>query len=109
VAFQGSEPVGSASLKMQEMDTHKHLLHWLGTVYVHPEYRRQGIGSQLVERAMAEAQRPGLSELYLYTVNRERMYARLEWRPVERTRYQEQQVLIMRRDLVSLCQRIMNE
>ncbi len=49
IAFQGVEPVGSASLKIREMETHPQYAHWLGSVYVRHIFRNQGIGSRLVE------------------------------------------------------------
>ncbi len=102
VAFDGPDPVGSASLKLKEMETHQHYLHWLGTVYVHPPYWNRGIGSLLCERAAAEARRLGVRDLYLYTRHQESMYARLGWRPVERAFYHGKQVVIMKRELAGL-------
>jgi hypothetical protein len=99
VAFQGSEPVGSASLIIREMETHPQFLHWLGSVYIHHPYRNQGIGSQLVEYAASEAERLGVRELYLYTRHHESFYSRLGWRPVERAHYHGREVLIMKRGL----------
>jgi predicted N-acetyltransferase YhbS len=100
VAFLGTEPVGTVSLQLRELPTHRQYLHWLGTVYVLPPYRSQGVGSQLVERAVAEAERLGVSELYLYTPDQEQMYASLGWTAIERTRHRNQEVVIMVRELV---------
>jgi predicted N-acetyltransferase YhbS len=99
VAFLSSEPVGTASLQLRELPTYRQYLHWLGTVYVLPPYRSQGIGIQLVERAVAEAARLGVSELYLYTPDQEQMYASLGWTAIERTRHRNQDVVIMVREL----------
>jgi predicted N-acetyltransferase YhbS len=67
VALQNSQPIGTASLKIQEMTTHKHLYHWLGTVYVVQKYRNKGIGSVLVKRAETKAKELGVKTLYLHT------------------------------------------
>ena len=99
VAFQGSEPVGSASLIVREMETHPQFLHWLASVYVHQPCRQQGIGSLLIEHAAAEAERIGVGELYLSTHSHEGFYARLGWRPVERPLYHGREVVIMKRVL----------
>lgn len=40
---------------------------WLGWYGVHPEYRKQGIGSMLLQFAIDEAKRRGFSLLKLYT------------------------------------------
>jgi predicted N-acetyltransferase YhbS len=99
IAFQGAEPVATASLKMREVETHPQFLHWLGTVYVHHPFRNQGIGSQLVEYAASEAERHKVRELYLYTHRHESFYARLGWFPVERPHYRGREVVIMKRVL----------
>jgi predicted N-acetyltransferase YhbS len=101
VALQGSEPVGSASLIIREMETHPQFLHWLGGVYIHHPYRNQGIGSQLVEYAASEAERLGVRELYLYTRHHVSFYSRLGWRPVGRAHYHGREVLIMKRVLTA--------
>lgn len=99
VAFSGEQPVGSASLKIQEMDTHKHFINWLGNVYVLPEYRNRGIGSALVRRAVEEATRLSVKDLYLHTPDKENMYSRLGWTAIERTHYRGLDVVIMKRRL----------
>lgn len=40
---------------------------WLGWFGVHPQYRRQGIGSQLLESTISEAIKRGFAKLKLYT------------------------------------------
>ena len=98
VAFQDMQPVASATLKIWEMDTHPQYPYWLGSVYVLPEHRGRGIGSHLAEHA-AIAQCLGVRELYLYTPDREKLYARLGWVTMERTVYRGEAVVIMRRTL----------
>ena len=100
VAFVGSRPVGSASLQTLGLPSYPQCTHWLGTVFVRRPHRNRGIGSQLVERAAREAERLGVRELYLHTPDRESMYARLGWTVVERTRYRNRDVAIMRLELV---------
>ncbi len=99
VGFRDRRPVASASLKIQEMDIHLEYLHWLGSVYVQPEERNQGIGSHLVEQAASEARRLGVEDLYLYTTYSESLYARLGWITIERVEYHGRSVAIMRRTL----------
>ena len=84
VARVDTVPVGTASLKIQEMSTHKHLYHWLGPVYVVPEYRNMGIGSALIKRAEAKAKELGVQTLYLHTPDKERFYLHRGWETVER-------------------------
>src|SRR5512147_1529547 len=96
VGFRDQQPVASASLKIQEMDIRPEYLHWLGSVYVRPEARNQGIGSQLVEYIAGEARRLGVEELYLYTTYSERLYARLDWITIERVEYHGRSLVIMK-------------
>ena len=99
VAFLDGIPVATASLKIQEMDTHPQYLHWLGGVYTLPQYRGRGIGSRLVEAAATEAKRLGVDALYLYTRRSVDLYAKLGWTTIEQPLYQGKRVLIMRRRL----------
>lgn len=100
VALIGSVPVGTASLKIQEMTTHKHLYHWLGTVYVVPEYHNQGIGSALVKRAETKAKELGVQTLYLHTPDKERFYLNRGWETIERPIYYDMPVVVMKKELV---------
>jgi len=56
-------------------------------VLVSPEYRRQGIGSALCSRATEEARRLGVSDLYLFTFNKQGLYTRLGWSLLEEASY----------------------
>lgn len=95
VALADGNVLGSASLVRHDMDTRLELTPWLGGVFVAPEYRRQGIGAQLVRRIMAEAGAWKVPVLYLYTVHSETFYASLGWSLQEHTAYREQKVAIM--------------
>lgn len=98
VAFRDGDPVGSASLKIREMEIYPQYLHWLGTVYVLPEFRDQGIGSQIVSHALSEAERLGnINDLYLYTPDRERFYTKFGWQTLEKPFYHGQEVVVMKR------------
>lgn len=99
VAIKGSEPVGTASLKIQEMTTHEHLYHWLGTVYVVPEQRNIGIGTALVRQAEMKARELGVKSLHLHTPNKERFYATRGWVPIDRPVYFDMPVVVMEKVL----------
>jgi GNAT superfamily N-acetyltransferase len=100
VALAGSKPVGTASLKIQEMTTHKHLYHWLGAFYVAAEYRNKGIGAALVNRAETKAHELGVETLYLHTPDKELFYRNLGWETIERPIYFDMPVTIMRKELL---------
>lgn len=102
VLLRDESPIASASLKIQELETHPQYLHWLGSVYVLPELRGQGIGSRLIQHSATEARRQGVRNLYLYTRHREGFYARLGWKPIERPLYHGRTVAIMLRNLLEI-------
>lgn len=99
LALDGDVPVGTASLFADDMETRPELTPWLASVYVAPERRGAGIGPRLVRAAEDVARQLGVKQLYLFTPDRERFYARLGWRTVEHSAYDGHPVVIMARSL----------
>ena len=95
VLLRDDSPIASASLKLQEMETHPQYLHWLGSVYVLPEFRGIGIGTFLIKYTVEKAKQIEVKTLYLYTRRKENFYARLGWYTIEKPLYQGRQVAIM--------------
>jgi putative hydrolase of the HAD superfamily len=81
------------------METHPQYLHWLGGVYVHPDFRGQGIGSQLVQYTANKANELKVKSLYLYTHKHVNFYAHLGWQVIEEPLYHGRKVSIMKRNL----------
>jgi GNAT superfamily N-acetyltransferase len=99
VALADGQPLGSASLVAHDMAIRPELSPWLATVFVAPEYRRQGIGASLVRRIVEEAAALGAERLYLYTPDKEGFYSRRGWRTVERVDYRDHHVAVMAYDI----------
>jgi putative hydrolase of the HAD superfamily len=104
VAYASSKPIATATLKIREMDIYPQdkypqFEHWLGNVYVVPEYRKQGVGSQIVESTSEKARSLGVKDLYLYTRDQEHFYQRLGWKTMEQVDYHGHMVFVMRRIL----------
>jgi GNAT superfamily N-acetyltransferase len=95
VALDENEVFGSASLIEHDMETRMELTPWLAGVFVGEQYRRRGIGAELVRRIMAEARRLKVPLLYLYTLHSEKFYVALGWKLVERTSYRGDAIVIM--------------
>jgi GNAT superfamily N-acetyltransferase len=95
VALAGDRLVGTASIVTQDMSTRPEISPCLSAVYVPPEFRKQGIGSKLVRKAMQEAQDLGVRRLYLFTPDAMSFYRRLGWNEFERMRYRGRDIVIM--------------
>jgi predicted N-acetyltransferase YhbS len=99
IAFFGNEAIGSASLKIREMEIYPQFLHWLGSVYVIEGYRNQGVGGQIVQHSVSVAKKLAVKELYLYTRNHEKFYAKFGWQTIEKPVYHGREVVVMKRTM----------
>lgn len=95
VALVDGVLAGSASLVEHDMDVRPDLTPWLASVFVAPEFRRKGIGAALVERITEEAQALGVAQVYLFTLDQQRLYARSGYVELEELEYRGQQVSVM--------------
>lgn len=100
VAWAGAQPIGTAALIANDMDVLPEWIPWLANVFVIPEYRRQGIGAQLVERVAAEAAHLDYPRLYLYTLDQMRFYEKLGWHISHVRFYRGYDMTVMTRDLI---------
>lgn len=87
---------GSAAIIVSDMDSRPELTPWLASVFVAPEFRRQGVGSRLVEHVMSQAWQAGIDRLYLFTPDRADFYQRLGWTPMVEELYRGHHVTVMR-------------
>ena len=62
-AYDGDKPVGRIYLYLLKNDLHKQPFGFLEDLFVEEPYRKQGIGSQLVRQAIAEAKNRGCYKL----------------------------------------------
>lgn len=80
VALDGPRPVGTATLvDDDELPDATEPGPWLAATYVEPAARNRRIGGQLVEAVEQEARRLGHGQLFLYTHDADRWYARRQW------------------------------
>ena len=99
VAIENGEALGSASLVESDLEARPDLSPWLAGVFVGEQYRRRGIGTDLVKRIMLEAEALGTRTLYLFTTDQEQLYARLGWKTFGRQIYHEQHIVLMKINL----------
>lgn len=100
VAFEGETLLGTVSLKIHDMDTRLDLTPWLAGLYVAEIWRKQGIGTTLVNAIERKAKEISIRKLYLYTLRSEGFYARLGWLVEERTEYHGYPVTIMEKEII---------
>ena len=99
LAVIDEEVVGAAQLKYREMPMFPEKEHWLGGVYVTPEYRGHDIAVRLVDAVLEAAQCLGVQTLHIQTERLDGgLYARLGWTPVEQVN-RGPDVLVMQRAL----------
>ena len=100
VTTENHKFIGTFSLRKYDMGTHQHFSPWIGGVLVHPDKRKQGIGSFLVKKAESLAKEMGYHHLYLFTPNKAVWYAKLGWKVTEHTFFNQIPVTIMEKELI---------
>lgn len=100
LAHNNGQALGSARLIEHDMETHPELNPWLASLYVHPEFRRQGIATRLIKKVEFVAQQLGFHRLYLYTEDRQHMYQQLGWLEQFREEYFDEMVVVMAKQLI---------
>ncbi len=101
VAIEGNQLIGSAALVKEDMRTRTDLTPWLASVFVKPEFRKNGIATRLVRHIEGEATRLGRRKLYLFTEHARDLYAKLGWTDLEECEYQGVNVAIMSKQFAS--------
>jgi predicted N-acetyltransferase YhbS len=69
LAMRDDVPVGTVNLIENDDDSRPELTPWLAALFVAPQWRRQGVGSLLVQSAKQHARGMGIDALYLGTDN----------------------------------------
>ena len=83
LAHEDGRALGTAALRVSDLPGREALSPWLGGVYVAPPFRGRGIASALCRVVEERASALGHERLYLFTLDQQRLYARLGWRPLE--------------------------
>ena len=95
VAFHGNELIGTVSLKFNDLDTRRDLDPWLGGVFVIPTWRRRGVATLLMQRAVEAAANLNIQRLFLWTSSAEGLYLKLGWTVLERSVYAGKDIVVM--------------
>jgi len=70
IAFWGELPVGMVSVKETDMLRRQDLSPWLSALYVSPEYRNKGIGTELILSVLNLCSYKGFKRVFLFIDSR---------------------------------------
>jgi len=70
IAFWGELPVGMVSLKATDMIKRQELSPWLSALYVSPDYRERGIGTELIRAVLNLCSYKGFPRVFLFIDSR---------------------------------------
>jgi GNAT superfamily N-acetyltransferase len=99
VAHGNGQVLGTAALRVHDLEDRKDLTPWLGGVLVGPQFRRQGIGEALCAAVEQQARSRGIETLYLFTLDLEAWYSRQAWKPLTPCVWHERPGAIMSKQL----------
>ena len=77
---------GMVSLVANDHSDHPELSPWLASMFVHPEFRKKGYASQLIQRLHIEAKNLGYTKLYLFTPDADKLYEKNGWKVIGQVR-----------------------
>jgi GNAT superfamily N-acetyltransferase len=83
IAVEDTMPVGSVSIKLDDLPERTDLNPWLASLFVLPDYRGRDIGRRLLRAGEAAAQAAGVGRLYLFTHTAAGLYEKEDWNFME--------------------------
>ena len=95
IALIGENLVGTFNLMISDPPNRKDLSPWFGSLYVEPNWRKQGIGTFLLKSAVSKAKELGVQKLYLCTPSQQKMYAKSGWKQIDEVEFRGEKVTIM--------------
>jgi N-acetylglutamate synthase-like GNAT family acetyltransferase len=99
VAHANGQLLGTAALRVHDLEERKDLTSWLGGVFVGAQFRRRGIGGTLCATVEDAARVRGIQTLYLFTLDKQAWYLRLGWKQLAPCAWHELPGDIMSKEL----------
>ncbi len=100
VAIDNNELLGTAQLKVREMEIFPEREHWLGSVYVSSKAREKGVATALVKHIIQMAKNYKIKKLWLQTEALDGgLYKILGWHPVDRLNYDGHDIVVMKKNI----------
>lgn len=100
VAIYDNQPIAMASLRTDD-GLGEHFTPWFGSLIVHPDYRRKGVGETLIDFSKWQAKRMGFNKLHLLALDPTlpNWYAKLGWKFVGMDKLFQHPVTVMAIDI----------
>ena len=99
VAFEVEELAGCIVLRQEVLSTQPDYSPGLGGLYVHPHYRRRGIGAELVRAGMQLAARLNYPVIYATTNTARGIVERLGWERMETVVHHGEEIGLYQKEL----------
>src|SRR5712671_2471880 len=80
VAHANGQLLGTAALRVHDLEGREDLTPWLGGVFVASQFRRRALGAALCATVVEAARSRGIQTLYLFTLDKQGWYLRLGWK-----------------------------
>ena len=80
VAHANGQLLGTAALRVHDLEGREDLTPWLGGVFVGSQFRRRGIGAALCTAVEEAARSLRVKTLYLFTLDKQEWYSGQDWR-----------------------------
>lgn len=100
VATVEGQVIGWAVLKASDFKARPNLGPWLGGLFVDKQYRKKGVGTELVREIEGLSARLGVQRLFLVTDDAEVFYSDLGWSVRERVESKGLSVVVMETEIV---------
>lgn len=99
VAHANGQLLGTAALRVHDLEGREDLTPWLGGVFVGSQFRRRGIGEALCATVENAARLRRVQTLYLFTLDKQVWYSRQRWTVLAPCVWHEQSGDIMSKQL----------
>jgi GNAT superfamily N-acetyltransferase len=99
IAIDKDVVCGTAALKTESVDTHRHLSPWLAALLVDPSKRGSGIGEMLIRAIEEKAFQLGFTVVYAGAGRAATLFNRMGWLPAEQVVYYKQHITIFLREI----------
>lgn len=83
VAHANGQLLGTAALRVHDLEGREDLTPWLGGVFVGRQFRRRGIGERLCATVEQAPRSRRIQTLYLFTLDKQAWYSRQGWTMLE--------------------------